>query len=200
MSALYDPRVSAACLALREAPPGALDAAILRHAREAIAATTQASARAQWRRRTFAVIVAFIGVLGATNLFERPAAPARPSPAAAARIAPTVPVMQPAVPSRPAAAAPRSVATAHAKPRARTPTRDERRTEVRKASDHIVPEPRPAASTEGVEVKAMPAIDAMDAEPTPIAPLAPAPALDGADPASERCVADPLDPSCTPPQ
>lgn len=193
MSTLYDPRVSAACLALREDPPAALDGPILQYARDALAAAEvlgRASPGA-WRRRTFAAIVAFIGVVGAVAVWERnelPAAPATPAPAAIERIAPPAPVVI-VTPARaqleataPATVAKPKPAVAAKKKRAATPPKA------------LVMEPRTVVPDEPVQVKTIAVDDEL--APTPLAPPDPAPAIETATPSPEACAADPLTEGC----
>jgi hypothetical protein len=183
MSTLYDPRISAACLALREDPPAALDGPILQYARDALAAAAyaQRASPSVWRRRTFAAIVAFIGVISAASLWQRtpPLAPQATAPAPTlARVAPAAPVVI-VTPARARLEAQPIVeavkpATAVKKKRAAAPPVVKR-----------TPAPQalvPAAEIpdEPVQVKTIAVDDGL--APEPIAPAEPPPAIEDAPP------------------
>jgi hypothetical protein len=212
MSTLYDPRVSAACLALREDPPAALDGPILQYARDVIAAQSEEQRRdpKRWRRRTFAAITAFIIVVSSASLWERANAPApqRDRAPPSAPVAMTPVVVAPAAPaivytpSRTSleATKPTVVAKTKAGPVAKKkvaralPPPD---TAPLVLQESIEAPARSAPAVDGVQVKAI--SDDATLAPMPIAPAAPTPAVDATTPSTQACVADPTIAGCAPP-
>jgi hypothetical protein len=195
MSTLYDPQVSAACLALREDPPAALDGPILQYARDALAAATPRGASpVVWRRRTFAAIVAFIGVVGAVALWERgkePLTPVEPPAPPIEYAAPPAPVVL-VTPAKAQLEATRPAATS--KPQATTTKK--KRSSTTPPKTQLVTSSA-AIPDEPVQVKTLSVDDPF--APQPIAPPEPAPLIESTTPSPEVCAADPLTEGCAPP-
>ena len=201
MSTLYDPRVSAACLALREDPPAALDGPILQYARDALAAAVAAENAnpSLWRRRTFAALVAFIGVVSAASLWENfraPAPQAAPPSPVIERIEPAPPMVivtpdRARLEAQPLVDKPKP-ATVEKKKRAAPPPVPKR------SAERSAPVPSAAIPDEPVQVKTVAVDDGL--APIPLAPTDPAPALESATPSPEICAADPQTAGCAPPK
>ena len=203
MTSLHDPTVSAACLALREAPPSALDDPILQYAREAIAANyADRVARQRWQKRMVAMGIALGIVVVAFSAWDRPwDAMMGAGEVPVARVTEAPPVAEPvaAIPTEPARVEPLKTPARAARDEPRPVAKKAVGEPKRTTAPARTPPPAPVAiPDEPVQVTPMSAVGAEDPLPTEIAPPATAPVIDAGDTAVD-CEQTPLDPACGPP-